>query len=321
MRESAQSVARPHGRQGIRALRRARFAAPPRRTGRPRPRLRRVIEAVVRSMRPRQWTKNLLVVAAPLAAGQLFDTPGLVADRSSRSSPSAPLSSAVYLVNDVVDVESDRAHPRKRLRPIAAGELSVRVGARGGGGARRRRRRGRHGGRTGTSACCWWRTPRSRSPTRCGSSTSRSSTWPWSSVGFLMRAVAGGLAAGLPLSGFFLMVAGFGSLFMVAGKRYSELHTLGSEAGTRRSLIRYTDTYLRFVWGIAATSTALSYCLWAFEQPTTGGPVAVDLDRAVRARAAAVRRRHRRRQGRRAGGHHPGRPRPPGDRRRLDPAA
>jgi decaprenyl-phosphate phosphoribosyltransferase len=86
-------------------------------------------------------------------------------------------------------------------------------------------------------------------------------------VGFLMRAVAGGLAAGLFLSNSFLMVAGFGSLFMVAGKRYSELHTLGSEAGTRRSLIRYTDTYLRFVWSIAATSTALAYCLWAFEQP------------------------------------------------------
>ena len=50
-----------------------------------------------------------------------------------------------------------------------------------------------------------------------------------------MRAVAGGLAADLPLSEWFLMVAGFGSLFIVAGKRYSELHTLGSEAGTRRS--------------------------------------------------------------------------------------
>src|SRR4029078_1595465 len=85
------------------------------------------------------------------------------------------------------------------------------------------------------------------------------------SVGFLMRAGAGGLAAGLPLSGFFLMVAGFGSLFMVAGKRYSELHTLGSEAGTRRSLIRYTDTYLRFVWSIAATATITAYCLWAFD--------------------------------------------------------
>ena len=92
------------------------------------------------------------------------------------------------------------------------------------------------------------------------------------SVGFLMRAVSGGLAADLPLSGFFLMVAGFGSLFMVAGKRYSELHTLGSEAGTRRSLVRYTDTYLRFVWSVAATSTATAYCLWAFEQNDSGIP-------------------------------------------------
>jgi len=82
----------------------------------------------------------------------------------------------------------------------------------------------------------------------------------------------GGLAAGLPLSDFFLMVAGFGSLFMVAGKRYSELHALGSEAGTRRSLVRYTDSYLRFVWSIAATSTALAYCLWAFEQDSDGVP-------------------------------------------------
>ena len=62
-------------------------------------------------------------------------------------------------------------------------------------------------------------------------------------------------------------MAGFGSLFMVAGKRYSELHTLGSEAGTRRSLVRYTDTYLRFVWSIAAAATVMSYSLWAFEQP------------------------------------------------------
>jgi decaprenyl-phosphate phosphoribosyltransferase len=83
--------------------------------------------------------------------------------------------------------------------------------------------------------------------------------------GFLMRAVAGGLAAGLPISDWFLLVAGFGSLFIVSGKRYSELHTLGSEAGTRRSLVRYTDSYLRFVWSIAAAATITAYCLWAFE--------------------------------------------------------
>jgi decaprenyl-phosphate phosphoribosyltransferase len=234
-----------------------------------RPRLRRVITAVVRSLRPRQWTKNLLVAAAPLAAGTIFDSPvwwqTLVAFVAF-----CALSGAVYLVNDAVDVESDRAHPRKRLRPIAAGELPVPTAL-------------VVAAVLGIAAIA------------AGAAVDLDlgillltyavlqvaySLWlkhepvldlAVVSVGFLMRAVSGGLAAGLPLSDFFLMVAGFGSLFMVAGKRYSELHTLGNEAGTRRSLVRYTDSYLRFVWSIAATSTALAYCLWAFEQD--GGTV------------------------------------------------
>ena len=140
--------------------------------------------------------------------------------------------------------------------------------------------------------------------------------------GFLMRAVAGGLAAGLPISDWFLLVAGFGSLFIVAGKRYSELHTLGSEAGTRRSLVRYTDTYLRFVWSIAAAATITAYCLWAFENagdseipwhtfsivPFVVGLLryAVDIDAG---------------RGRRTGGHRVGRPAAPGDRPGLAGAA
>jgi len=229
-----------------------------------------MIGALIASLRPRQWTKNLLVAAAPLAAGTLFDTPvwwqTLVAFIAF-----CALSGAVYLVNDAVDVESDRAHPRKRLRPIAAGDLSIRtalvvatvlgVGAIAAGTA----------------------VDRDLGILLLTYAVLQVAYSLWLkhepvldlavvSVGFLMRAVSGGLAAGLPLSDFFLMVAGFGSLFMVAGKRYSELHALGSEAGTRRSLVRYTDSYLRFVWSIAATSTALAYCLWAFEQDSDGVP-------------------------------------------------
>ena len=228
-----------------------------------------MIAAVVRSLRPRQWTKNLLVAAAPLAAGKLFEAPvwwqTLVAFVAF-----CALSGAVYLVNDVVDVESDRAHPRKRHRPIAAGELSVRtalvVAAVLGLAAL-----------LAGTAVNWHLGLLLVTYVLLQAAYS---LWlkhepvldlAVVSVGFLMRAVSGGLAASLPLSDFFLMVAGFGSLFMVAGKRYSELHTLGNEAGTRRSLIRYTDTYLRFVWSIAATSTALAYCLWAFEQSHGAG--------------------------------------------------
>ncbi len=229
-----------------------------------------MIAAVVRSLRPRQWTKNLLVAAAPLAAGTLFDDPvwwqTLVAFVAF-----CALSGAVYVMNDVADLESDRVHPRKRLRPIAAGDLPVPtalvVAVVLGAAAIA----------AGTSVT--WQLGVllvSYAALQVGYSL-------WLkhepvldlavvSIGFLMRAVSGGLAAGLPLSGFFLMVAGFGSLFMVAGKRYSELHSLGVVAGTRPSLVRYTDSYLRFVWSIAATSTALAYCLWAFQQSTSGIP-------------------------------------------------
>ena len=52
---------------------------------------------------------------------------------------------------------------------------------------------------------------------------------------------------------------------MVAGKRYSELKSLGSEVGTRRSLTRYSESYLRFIWIFAAVMVLISYSLWAFE--------------------------------------------------------
>ncbi|QIG42640.1 decaprenyl-phosphate phosphoribosyltransferase [Nocardioides anomalus] len=230
---------------------------------------RGVARALVRAARPRQWVKNLLVVAAPLAAGELGDGDVLAATVLALVG-FCLASSAVYLVNDTADREADRAHPTKRFRPIASGVLPVPVAV-------------------GVAvvlglvavglglvadpnlalllaaylaiqvAYAFWL---KHEPVLDISIVA---------AGFLMRAVAGGLAADLLLSQWFLLVAGFGSLFIVAGKRYSELHTLGSEAGTRRSLVRYTDTYLRFVWSTAAGATLISYSLWAFEQPTGDG--------------------------------------------------
>ena len=86
--------------------------------------VRRPVRTVLRAVRPHQWPKNALVVAAPVAAGS-WGPRGhgwvycLVAGLAFVAA-----SSAVYLVNDVVDVERDRLHPRKRLRPVAAGHLS-----------------------------------------------------------------------------------------------------------------------------------------------------------------------------------------------------
>jgi decaprenyl-phosphate phosphoribosyltransferase len=84
--------------------------------------------------------------------------------------------------------------------------------------------------------------------------------------GFLLRAIAGGAATGIPLSQWFLLVAGFGSLFMVAGKRYAEM-MLAERTGAkiRKSLENYTASYLRFVWALSATVLITAYCLWAFD--------------------------------------------------------
>ena len=223
----------------------------------------RALPALLRTMRPKQWAKNLLVLAAPLAAGKLLE-PGVAGPTILAFLGFCAVSSAVYAVNDCADVESDRAHPTKRSRPIAAGALSVPVAL---GAAAVLLALGLTLGALASLSLMLLLLGYAAVQVAY---TLRLKHEPVVDIGivtagFLMRAVAGGLAASLPISQWFLLVAGFGSLFIVSGKRYSELHTLGSEAGTRRSLVRYTDTYLRFVWSIAAAATVMSYSLWAFE--------------------------------------------------------
>jgi decaprenyl-phosphate phosphoribosyltransferase len=232
---------------------------------------RGVARALVRAARPRQWVKNLLVVAAPLAAGEVGDADVIAATLLAFVS-FCLAASAVYLVNDTADREADRLHPTKRLRPIASGALPVPVALAAAGVLA-----------VLALAVGWLADPQLTVLVAAYLGLQvlyavRLKHEPVLDIsivaaGFLMRAVAGGVAADIPLSQWFLLVSGFGSLFIVAGKRYSELHTLGSEAGTRRSLVRYTDTYLRFVWSTAAGATVISYSLWAFEQaPGSGIP-------------------------------------------------
>jgi decaprenyl-phosphate phosphoribosyltransferase len=220
-------------------------------------------------MRPRQWVKNLLVLAAPAAAGSVTDPEVLLPTALAFVSFCAA-SSAVYLVNDVADLASDRAHPTKRHRPIAAGDVSVRTALVAAVAL------------SAIALLLAWVADESLALLILGYLVLQL-LYSWRlkhepvldlalvSAGFLMRAVAGGLAAGLPLSQWFLLVSGFGSLFIVAGKRYSELQTLGVGTATRRSLTFYTETYLRFVWSVAAAATMLAYSLWAFEQQSTTG--------------------------------------------------
>ena len=225
------------------------------------------LPAAVRAVRPRQWVKNLLVVLAPLAAGRLFE-PAVLAGVAFAFVAFCLVSSAVYLLNDIRDVAEDRLHPKKRFRPIAAGELSVPVaavmavvlGVAGLG--------------LGFWVDVWLGVTlvvyvAIQILYSAALKHLRVIDLAVVASGFLLRAIAGGVAVGVPLSQWFLLVASFGSLFMVAGKRYSEMVSVGAEAGTRRSLDRYSATYLRFVWILAAVLVVASYSLWAFENPGT----------------------------------------------------
>ena len=222
------------------------------------------LPAAVRAMRPRQWVKNVLVVAAPAAAGSLFQ-PAVALNTLGAFVAFCLVSASIYLINDVRDVEADRLHPKKRFRPIAAGELTARtalvlaaitvVASLALGAA--------IAPQLAATLATYW-------VLQVGYSLFLKNQpiidLAVVASGFLLRAVAGGVASDIALSQWFLLVAAFGSLFMVAGKRYSEIRELGPEAGTRASLARYTDTYLRFVWTIACTAVIMSYSLWAFEQ-------------------------------------------------------
>ena len=221
--------------------------------------------ALIVAARPRQWTKNLLLLAAPFAAGVLGE--GHTLARLSLAVAAFCLAaSGTYLVNDVRDADGDRRHPSKRRRPVASGALSPGLAV--GAGALSLV------AGLGLAAAVNWQF--------FGvvalyiAMTTSYALWLRRvavvdigivASGFILRAVAGGLAAGVPLSRWFLIVASFGSLFMVAGKRYGEHLDLGADRGAfRRTLDAYSLGYLRYVWTAASTVAVLAYCLWAFEE-------------------------------------------------------
>jgi len=225
---------------------------------------------LLRAMRVRQWLKNLLVFGAPLAAGRLLDRSVLTGTVVAFLVFCAA-ASCVYLLNDVRDVEADRMHPEKRHRPIAAGELPVGTALLLAGPL----------GAGALVAAFAWSLPLGltlvaylavQAGYACGLKDEPGIDLVAVSSGFLLRAIAGGTAAGIVLSPWFLLVAAFGSLFMVAGKRYSEIHRLGAMSASRRSLQQYSDSYLRFIWTMAAGVTVVVYILWALNGMHVGAP-------------------------------------------------
>jgi decaprenyl-phosphate phosphoribosyltransferase len=232
----------------------------------------RWLPAAIRTTRPRQWPKNLLVFAAPLAAGHLgrdhgFDYALLAMFAF------AWASSAVYLVNDVVDVERDRQHPVKRNRPIASGALPERhavvlavlatVFAVGAGVA-------------------------IREPLLvltivvylCESFLY--SFWlkhvPFVEMvlvatGFLLRVLGGAAATHVMVSIWFLLVCSLGALGVAIAKRYTELTSLGDDALRHRPVMRwYRPGMLRVGQLIVGLGMLATYLMWAATETTAARP-------------------------------------------------
>ena len=221
---------------------------------------------LLRASRPRQWVKNVLVFAAPGAAG-LSLTPEHVAPVLGAFAAWCLVSSGTYLVNDAMDAAADRLHPRKRLRAVASGVVPVGTAKVVGVAFLA----------VGAGAPALWGAPRMSGLLALYALITLSySLWLKDvaivdlaavASGFVLRAISGGVAAGVPISDWFLIVASFGSLFIVAGKRHAEHVDLREGRGAHRATLEeYSLNFLSYVRSVSCGVAITAYCLWAFEK-------------------------------------------------------
>lgn len=234
-----------------------------------------MIGPMIRAMRPKQWLKNVLVFAAPGAAGVLDN--GAELGRTLVVFVAFCLAaSGIYVWNDLSDVEADRAHPTKRNRPFAAGLVPIGV-ARAMGVVLPIAALAVAAG-TGR-----WQTV---GIVGVYIALTMSYTFALKEVaiidllavasGFVLRAAGGAVAVDVPMSRWFVLCVTFGSLFIVVGKRYAELNEVGVAAGTRATLDTYTPGFLRMLLSVSLGGALISYCVWAFEtseEATTDWPL------------------------------------------------
>jgi decaprenyl-phosphate phosphoribosyltransferase len=218
------------------------------------------IKSMVKVLRPKQWIKNLLVAAAPIAAGQVgLQTGSIILGFIGFSAAS----SFGYLVNDWKDQEADKDHPKKKLRPFASGELKLNslflllllcifVMA----------------------ATCLVLPSKFSLSIMVYLAITISYTLAiksipvfemlWLSTGFLIRAIAGSAIIQEPPTGWFIVTVGFGALFIVSAKRLAELKNSYIKV-TRNVIKKYNEPFLNTVSTASLTITLLTYSLWVFE--------------------------------------------------------
>lgn len=236
----------------------------PRRTADP---TMQTLSLVVKTMRPRQWTKNLIVLLPLLFAGELgSDVNGLRAFAAFVAF--CLISGSIYIINDIVDAEQDRLHARKGLRPIASGELSrpTALTAAVFAGA--------------TAIAMAWLLGWAFLVTAIGYIALQGVYVFWTkhqvildvisiAIGFVLRAIAGAAAIGVPGSPWLYLCAGLLALFLGFAKRRHELLLLdGGGALHRPVLAQYTAPLLDSILSSVTAATIVSYALYTFFSPT-----------------------------------------------------
>ena len=221
---------------------------------------------LLRACRPRQWSKNLLVLAAPCAAG-VIGSPQVAAEVAGAFVALCMVSSATYLVNDVRDREQDRLHPRKRLRPVAAGELAPRTALWIAAALA-------SAGVLGATAIA----PGLGAVAITYLVLTASYSLRLRSVvvldilaiaaGFVLRALAGGVATDIYLSRWFVLVTAFCAIFLVAAKRLAELRDHSGTGPARATLRHYSLGSLRLTLAGAASAAGIAYISWAVTRPS-----------------------------------------------------
>lgn len=225
-----------------------------------------MIPALIETLRPKQWTKNLLVFAGLLFSRQ-FDQPALVLRAGAAFLSFCLLSGTVYLLNDLADAEADKLHPKKRLRPIPSGRLprAAALGALPPILAI-------------VIALVWWLGPGFALVATLYLAMNLAYSFGLKrqvildvfilALGFVLRAIAGveallAVSPGTDISPWLLVCTFFGALFLALGKRRRELANAGAEASARREVLsRYSPELLDGLLLISAAASVMSYALY-----------------------------------------------------------
>jgi 4-hydroxybenzoate polyprenyltransferase len=221
-----------------------------------------MLPPLVRALRPPQWVKNLFVLAPAVFAHRLLD-PAAAARAGVAFLAFCAASSAVYLLNDLRDLEADRLHPLKRLRPLAAGMLAPAV-AWGAALALA----------VAALLAALWLGPLFTAILGLYFVLNLAYSWHLKhvvildvmvvAIGFVLRVEAGAAAVGVGVSSWILLCTIFLALFLAFSKRRHELMLLAGEAaGQRRVLSHYGPKFLDQMINVVTASAVVSYALYA----------------------------------------------------------